>query len=102
VIQAGPTAVPVVADAAAWLDGCVEIPQAAAMARWQLARGDLAARGARSADARHQSAAHLGALWQGLTGGRASEAGYEGLAALDASRRAWTLWWQGETPETDE
>lgn len=102
VVQAGPAAIPAVATAAAWLDGQGEQAQDAARARWLGVGGELAARGARSADARRQTVAHLGAVWRGLTNSRFDEAGYEGLGAVDASRRAWTLWWHGETQVTDE
>ena len=102
VMTAGPTAVPAVAAAANWADGQAGTARAAMKARWQAIDGGLGARLARTVEARGQCAYHLGAMWRELENRRTSEAGYEGLGAIDASRRAWTLWWHEDVSATGE
>lgn len=95
VVIAGPAAVPAVAEASTWLDGRWADVRGGVAAQWKVFDGDLDARLARTAEARGQVAAHLGAAWRELEDHRLGEAGYEGLGAIDASRRIWTLWWHG-------
>ncbi len=102
VMTAGPTAVPAVAGAAAWADERTGAAGAALKGRLQVIDGGLDARMVRSAEARGQCAYHLGAMWRELENRRTSEAGLEGLGAIDASRRAWTLWWHEEESATGE
>jgi hypothetical protein len=102
VMTAGPTAVPAVAEASAWLDGQLAQARGGVAQQWAVLDGGLDARLARTSGARGQAAAHLGAAWRELEDGRFSEAGYEGLGAIDASRRIWTLWWHGEEQSNGE
>jgi hypothetical protein len=102
VATAGPTAVPAVAEASAWLDGQLAEVRGGMVAQWQVVDGNLGARLARTAEARRQAAGHLSAAWRELEDHRLGEAGYEGLGAIDASRRIWTLWWHGDEQSNGE
>lgn len=101
-MTAGPTALPGTAPAVEWLDAQAGLAEKAVAARWRGVDEDLDARRARSQLARTQAVAHAGAALRKLEDGRFSEAGYEGLGAIDASRRAWTLWWNGQVQTTAE
>jgi hypothetical protein len=101
-MTAGPAALPGTAPIAQWVDARVAQAQAAVTAQWQGVDAGLDARLSRTSEARVQLAAHAGAALRELEDRRLSEAGYEGLGAIDASRRVWTLWWHGEQPTTDE
>ena len=95
VMTAGPGAVPAVAVAAQWLDGQVELARSDLASHWKTVDAGLDARLARTAAARKQMGAHSAAALRELGDRRLSEAAYEGLGAIDASRRVWTLWWHG-------
>ncbi|MBK8165168.1 MAG: zf-HC2 domain-containing protein [bacterium] len=101
-MTAGPAALPGTAGASRWLDAQAAQGQAVVAGQWDGVAADLQARGARSAPAREQIAAHAAAAWRNLEDRRLSEAGMEGLGALDASRRAWTLWWNDKEQTTGE
>ena len=66
VATAGPTAVPAVAEASAWLDGQLAEVRGDVVAQWQVVDGNLGARLARTAEARRQAAGHLSAAWREL------------------------------------
>jgi anti-sigma factor RsiW len=102
VMRAGPTAVPAVAVAVDWVDGQAGETRTAVNNRVQVIDGGLDARMMRSSEARGQVAHHLGLMWRDLENRRTSEAGLEGLGAIDASRRAWALWWHEEQSATGE
>jgi hypothetical protein len=102
VVTAGPAAVPAVAEASAWLDGQLAEVRGGVVAQWRVFDGDLDARLARTSEARGRAAAQLGAVWRELEDHRLGEAGYEGLGAIDASRRIWTLWWHGDEQSNGE
>jgi hypothetical protein len=102
VMRAGPTAVPAVAGAVNWADGQAGEARTAVNNRVQVIDGGLDARMMRSSEARGQVAHHLGLMWRDLENRRTSEAGLEGLGAIDASRRAWALWWHEEQSATGE
>lgn len=101
-MTAGPAALPGTAGAAQWVDAQAARGEQAAAEHW----GGLAAgweeRRERSAPARAQAVAHVAAAWRQLEDRRLSEAGMEGLGAFDATRRAWTLWWNGAEQKTGE
>jgi len=102
-MTAGPTALPGTAGAAQWLDAQAAAGQSAVAGQWAGLAAALRERGERSQPARTQIAAHAAAAWRHLEERRLPEAGMEGLGALDASRRAWTLWWNDDEPQqTDE
>ena len=101
-MTAGPTAIPAVAAASTWLDGQVAQARGGMAAQWRIVDGGLDARLARTAEARGQAASHLAGAWRELENHRLSEAGYEGLGAIDASRRIWTLWWHGDVQSNGE
>ena len=90
------------AEASVWLDGQLAQARGGVAARWQTLDGDFEARLARTAETRGQAASHLAAAWRELENRRLSEAGYEGLGAIDASRRLWTLWWHGDGHDNGE
>lgn len=101
VMTAGPAAIPAVAAAGQWLDGQAESGRARVAAHWRLVDGGLQMRLARTAEARDQVGAHTSAALRELGNNRLSEAAYEGLGAIDASRRVWTLWWHGIDTSAD-
>lgn len=101
-MTAGPAALPGTAGAAQWVDAQVAVGEQAAADRWNGLATSWDARRERSAPARAQAVAHVAAAWRQLEDRRLSQAGMEGLGAVDASRRAWTLWWNGEEQKTGE
>lgn len=101
VMTAGPGAVPAVATAAQWLDSRAELARSDLASRWRVVDGGLDARLVRTAAARGQMGAHTAAALRELGKRRLSEAAYEGLGAVDASRRVWTLWWHGTDTSED-
>lgn len=101
-VTAGPAALPGVEPVAQWVDARSTDAHAVIAGQWSAADSDWEARRARSAIARNQAANHVSAALRELGDRRFTEAGYEGLGAIDASRRAWTLWWHGQEQTTDE
>lgn len=101
-MTAGPAALPGTAGAAQWVDAQAAEGQAVVAGRWDGLAAALRERGERSRPARAQAVAHAAAAWRQLEDRRLSEAGMEGLGALDASRRAWTLWWNDAEQTTGE
>ena len=101
-MTAGPSAVPGTASVSGWVDAQMAEAQAAFAAQWSGVDAAFDARLVRTAEARNQAAAHAGSALRELENRRLSEAGYEALGAIDASRRIWTLWWHGDEPTTEE
>ena len=101
-MTAGPSAVPGTASVSGWVDAQMAEAQAAFAAQWRGVDAGFDARLVRTAEARNQAAAHAGSALRELENRRLSEAGYEALGAIDASRRIWTLWWHGDEPTTEE
>jgi len=101
-MTAGPAVLPGTAGAAQWVDARAAEGQAVVAGRWDGLAARLREKGERSQPARAQAFAHAAAAWRQLEDRRLSEAGMEGLGALDASRRAWTLWWNDDEQTTGE
>lgn len=102
VMRAGPTAVAPLDNAVQWVDGRGDAAQVAVRGRVRQLDNGLDGRLARSAVERSRAARGFGDAFEELQNGRLGGAGLAGLGALDASRRAWNLWWHGQSPQASE
>ncbi len=98
-MTAGPAALPGTTGLAHWVDAQAAAGQETVAGQWDGLAAALRERGERSRPAREQFTAHAAAAWRKLEDRRLSEAGMEGLGAIDATRRAWTLWWNDDEPQ---
>ncbi len=102
VMRAGPSAVAPLDGAAQWVDARGDAAQVAVRGQVRQLDNGLDARLARSAVERSRATRGFGEALEQLHDGRLGGAGLAGLGALDASRKAWDLWWHGQSPQAGE
>jgi hypothetical protein len=110
IVQAGPTAAPVVGPAldtaSGWVGGrtaaAVDAARAGVNQRLERTESSLAQRGQRTAPGRKELATHVQEMVRKAGDGELGEASYEFLAVLKAGRAIWIEWWQDNDDDGQE
>ncbi len=110
IVQAGPTATPLIGSAldefsgwvGHWADAATAGARTSIRQRWQGVEDSLSRRGGRTATGRQDLRTHLKEMAGQVGDGQLGEASYEFLAVLKAGQVIWIEWWNDNADNGQE